>query len=274
MEVRKLVSRAEIRADEAKFQLVGTAVAYNTLSANNVPYPGWNEKIAPGAFRGTLSAANADVKALWSHDESKILGRQKNSTLQLTDTPTGLRYVLQLDKTSQMHKDCFASVQRRDIDALSFSFSCTGEDEDRQAKVRTVTNATLYEISFVAFPAYDKGTSAEARAAAVNQPHGVSEAVATLRKAAQSVIREVAGDMGISDFASHLSHSHEAAELACARAQRSWDAMDDDEDVDPEDKMLRSHVSMALAGVRLACEHFAQARLWHAANVAKKKAKK
>jgi Escherichia/Staphylococcus phage prohead protease len=271
MEVRKLVSRAEIRADEAKFQLVGTAVAYNTLSANDVPYPGWNEKIAPGAFRATLSAANADVKALWSHDASKILGRQKNSTLQLQDTPSGLRYVLQLDRTSQMHRDCFASVQRRDVDALSFAFICNGEDEDQQAKVRTVTSAELIEISFVTFPAYPKGTSAEARAAAMNNTHGVLLAVEYLRKAAQSVVRALFRDMDSSpvDFASHLARCHESTELSCMYAQRCREAMGDDEDVDPDDEVLRAHLRMAESGCKLASEYFAQARLRHQRNLSK-----
>ncbi len=273
MEVRKAVIGAEVRA-AGDFVVVGKALSYGKQAPNDRLGKGATEMIAAGAFKEWL-ATFPDVKCLVNHNSDRILGRTKSGTLSLTDGPDALRFRCQLDKNSQAHRDAYAAIQRGDLNECSFQFIC--HDQSFQSgtdgqQVRVVKKADLLDVSIVTFPFYsDEGsTSAEARAAAVTKTHSVLEAVATLRKAAQSVIREVAGDIGISDFASHLSSSHEAAELACARAQRSWDAMDDDEDVDPEDKMLRSHVSMALAGVRLACEHFAQARLRHAANVATK----
>jgi len=133
------------------------------------------------------------------------------------------------------------------------------------------------DVSVVVYPFYsDEGTtSAEARAAAVNKTHGILEAVAVLRKAAQTVAGVFfRADSGPMDFASHLSRCHEQAELCDMMAKRCYAAIDDDEDVDPDDEVLRGNLRMALASVKMTADYFAQARLRHAWNVPKKKAKK
>ncbi len=234
---------AEIRANDAKFQLVGRAISYNTPSAIDVPAPGWREVVAPGAFKKTLSAGDCDIRALWAHDSSKPLGRQKNGTLKLQDGNGGLDFVLQLDRTSQFHQDCFASVKRGDVDAMSFCFTCDDDKIDDVAKIRTVTAATLLEISFVTFPAYDKGTSAEARAALARGKKAVREAreaIEMLRRAAQAMAPK--RDAGAGDemalVRDHLQMAHEAMEnaFACSHTARqisgAYDVDNSDEDDD------------------------------------------
>jgi uncharacterized protein len=282
-EIRQLVSRAEIRADETKFQLTGVAVAYNTLSAAGVPYSGWREQVAPGAFQGTLSQPDSDVKALWSHDSSKPLGRQRNGTLQLSDSPSGLRYTLQLDRQNQFHVDCFQSVKRSDVDALSFAFLCNDDDLDDTRKIRTVKAASLLEISFVVFPAYPEGTSAEARfATRIADMHGQKEAEKYLRGATQrlaaqyaKVLRDGFGSP-LTDFASLIAQAHTLTELACEILKRANDDFDADNGYQPRssgepDPDLGYRFKKSRAHLSLACDHLTYFRLGFAAKARKEK---
>ena len=273
MEVRKLVLGAEVRA-AGDFVVVGKALTYGKQAPNDRLGKGVTEMIAPGAFREWLGTS-PDVKCLVNHNSDRILGRTKSGTLTLADGPDALRFRCQLDKNSQAHADLYASVQRGDLNECSFAFIC--QDEAMQPgtdgqQVRVVKKAELLDVSIVTYPFYstEGTTSAEARAAAANKTHGVIAAVKILRQAAQLVIREVAGDMGMTDFASQLTRCHETAELACKMTQRCRDVMGDDEDVDPDDEVLRANLRMAEAGVNLATDYFAQARLRHAANLSKK----
>jgi HK97 family phage prohead protease len=286
-EKREIVTRSEIRTNDARFQLTGTAVAYNTLSANDTPFAGWREQIAPGAFRKTLAGATgelgpADVRALWSHNKDLVLGRQKNSTLLLKDAPTGLQYVLQLDPTSQFHRDCFASVKRGDVDALSFGFICNSDQQNQSTRIRTVTDAELFEISFVSWPAYPVGTSAEARSKQGDA--SLQERIAILRRSAQIIKTEILRQrkemqsrdfMSAEDFASlgeHMRLAHELCEAACAMSGTVRDVMDagdceDEFDPDGVDgyRCFRDSHQKAHAALDEACTRCAETRLDHMA---------
>jgi hypothetical protein len=139
--------------------------------------------------------------------------------------------------------------------------------------VRVVKKADLLDVSIVTFPFYSKdgSTSAEARAAAkLNVTHGVLEAVAYMRKAAQSVAGIFfRADSSPIDFASRLTRCHEQAELACMTAERCYDEMGDDQDGDPDDEVLRAHLRNALVTTRHVAGYFANARLRHASNMSK-----
>jgi uncharacterized protein len=253
-EIRTLAV-GELRADSAKFQISGVAVAYNTPSTADVPAPGYTEVVMPGAFTRTLSASDADVKALWSHDPSKILGRQKNQTLQLQDTPSGLRFVIQLNKESQTHQDAFASISRGDVDAMSFGFITHKDDWDHRAKVRKVTDAELLEISCVAWPAYPQGTSAQARAVSYN--------VSGWGKDWEKLLADVrAAKDGITkpSLADHLRMAHECCSLALHFSTRADELIGDGED-DEDDEELRAAHRAAHEAVSLACSRFAAARI-------------
>jgi Escherichia/Staphylococcus phage prohead protease len=170
-ETRTTVS-ANLRADDAKFQISGIAASYNTLSAN---LGGFKEKIAPGAFSRSLRTG-ADCKCLFNHDASKICGRVGNGTLVLSDSPEGLRFVCQLDRANPEHAAYYASIKRRDIVSCSFAFtvpdsSCESwqdaDGTDNVFAIRTLLDVDLLDASFVTYPAYPVGTSVDARAAAV-----------------------------------------------------------------------------------------------------------
>lgn len=129
----------------------GYAAVFNSLSEDLGRF---REKIALGAFADSL---NTDVRALWSHSPDKILGRESNKTLTLSEDALGLRFSLDLPDT-QLGRDTLTSIQRRDITGMSFGFTVK-EDAWTRGKngdphIRTLLKVNLFEISPVAFPAY------------------------------------------------------------------------------------------------------------------------
>lgn len=122
------------------------------------------EEIDPGAFVRTLS--ERDQVALWSHDTSRPLGRKSRGTLQLVNNKEHLAIDITVPDNSWGH-DAVVSVQRGDVQGMSFTFDVLPETGDRWSMdgdtvVRRLLDAELYEVSPVAFPAYPASKS-EAR---------------------------------------------------------------------------------------------------------------
>lgn len=110
----------------------------------------------------------SDVKCLLDHDYSKVLGRTKSKTLELSVDEKGLKFRCVLPKTSYAD-DLYELVNRSDVNECSFGF--TVDEADKTAKtikkmndgsyLRTVNKINkLFEISIVSLPAYSN-TSAE-----------------------------------------------------------------------------------------------------------------
>jgi HK97 family phage prohead protease len=191
-----------IRADDSKFQIIGIAAAYNVLSQN---LGGFKERIMPGAFSRSLREG-ADVKCLFNHDPSKILGRTKSKTLLLADSLEGLRFACQLDRGNTDHVNVYAAIKRGDLSECSFAFTVPDNGDswaesdlgDPQVHaIRTLRDVDCVDVSVVAYPAYAQGTQvgARAKAAAVAKSkrfgsHISVEAADGLRKHQCAVIGE------------------------------------------------------------------------------------
>ena len=148
---------AEERADGEKTikSIVGYAAVFETLSEN---LGGFREKIAKGAFDPVLSD---DVRAVFNHDPSFILGRTAAGTLKISVDDTGLRYEVEPPDT-QGANDLLTSIARGDVTQSSFSFQVDEDDwqeDDEGRVVRTIKSfAKLRDVSPVTFPAYPDAT--------------------------------------------------------------------------------------------------------------------
>ena len=85
------IRSATLSADEENQKLVGYVVKWN--SPSQVLYCDFVESFAPKAFSDSL-ASGEDVRALFEHDHSKLLGRTSSGTLKLEEDSIGLRFEL------------------------------------------------------------------------------------------------------------------------------------------------------------------------------------
>jgi HK97 family phage prohead protease len=123
---------------------------------------GWmgKERLARSAFDDRLGD---DVRALWNHDASALLGRSTAGTLRLSVDSTGLEYEVDLPDTT-LGRDMRVLVERGDVDGASFGFVPGEWSWDEEQELRThLSVRRLVDVSPVTFPAYD-GASTQARA--------------------------------------------------------------------------------------------------------------
>jgi HK97 family phage prohead protease len=164
--VRNVETRQE---DDGVMRLSGYAAVFND---DSVPLP-FRERIAPGAFRKTLSET-PDVRLLINH-EGLPLARTKNETLRLSEDEVGLRFDAELPDTSEA-RDLWTLVQRGDVDQMSFAFRVIRQKWNSERTERTLTEVSLADgdVSVVTYPAYPT-TTVEAREHLQNAVRAVKE---------------------------------------------------------------------------------------------------
>lgn len=149
----------ELRAitdDKGLRHITGYAAVFNTLSEDL----GWfREKIDPGAFSETIKTD--DIRALWNHDSNYPLGRNKSGTLTLSEDDHGLKIDVTPPDT-QWARDLMTSIERGDVDQMSFGFETLSDKWETVDKeeIRTLIKVRLYDVSPVTFPAYPDTTVA------------------------------------------------------------------------------------------------------------------
>jgi hypothetical protein len=128
----------------------GYAAVFNSDSQ---PLP-FIERIAPGAFRGSLRNRN-DIKLLWNHDTGQVLGSTRAGNLRLTENERGLYVEATLPRTT-LANDVRELVSTGIVDSMSFGFTVArnGDEWSSDGSVRTLKRINLHEVSIVAFPAY------------------------------------------------------------------------------------------------------------------------
>lgn len=149
----------ELRAEVAGRVLRGHAAVFRQLA--DIGYA-W-EQIAEGAFDRALKDPATDVRALFNHDPSNLLGRQSSGTLRLGTDKIGLDFEIDLPGTT-LGRDVEELVERGDITGASFGF-IPGDDEITKApdgrRLRTHTSVrSLVDISPVTWPAYEGADTA------------------------------------------------------------------------------------------------------------------
>lgn len=138
--------------------LRGHAAVFNSLSDD---LGGFRELIAPGFFRAALRK-QPDVRLLFNHDANYVMGRTAAGTLELREDNRGLHVFARVDKTIGWVNDLRTSMQRGDVDQMSFAFTVRegGDDwavTDDESIVRTLLPdgaEQLFDVSVVTYPAY------------------------------------------------------------------------------------------------------------------------
>lgn len=152
LETRVLEFDLELREDGDEMSLVGYAALFNSRSEN---LGGFTEVIAPGAFGRSLKS-RVDVKLLWNHDTSAVLGSTRSGTLELVEDERGLKVKAKLPNTTY-GRDAKELIKRGDVTGFSFGFSMPGkggDDWNAEGTERTLRAVKLHEVSLTPFPAY------------------------------------------------------------------------------------------------------------------------
>lgn len=141
----------EIRADESGIKVSGYAAVFNQVTDIGGYF---REQIAPGAFKDAIG--RDDVVFLINHD-GLPLARTRSGTLTLTEDERGLHIETELDPNDPDVKSIVPKMQRGDLDKMSFAFYPEKQEWDETGKIplRTITRASLYDVSIVTTPAYD-----------------------------------------------------------------------------------------------------------------------
>jgi HK97 family phage prohead protease len=141
----------EIREDADGMTFEGYAAIFDSPSE---PLP-FIERIKRGAFNRSLTKARNDIKLLWNHDTSAVLGSTRAGTLKLVEDNRGLKVTATLPNTT-LGRDAAVLLKRGDVDSMSFGFSVPagGDDWNEDGSERVLKSVRLHEVSIVAFPAY------------------------------------------------------------------------------------------------------------------------
>jgi HK97 family phage prohead protease len=102
------------------------------------------------------------VRLLFNHDPNFVMGRTAAGTLELREDNRGLHVFARVDKTIGWVNDLRTSMQRGDVDQMSFAFTVRegGDDwavTEDESVIRTLMPdgaEQLFDVSVVTYPAY------------------------------------------------------------------------------------------------------------------------
>lgn len=142
---------AEIRADDDGIKVSGYAAVFNQETDIGGYF---REVIAPGAFADAIQ--RDDVVFLINHD-GLPLARTRSGTLKLEEDDHGLRIDTVLDPEDPDVRSIVGKMKRGDLDKMSFAFIPTRQewDDSEEVPLRTIQEASLFDVSIVTSPAYE-----------------------------------------------------------------------------------------------------------------------
>lgn len=132
----------------------GRAIVYGAMSLD---LGGFRETFRPGSVRLV-----DDLRILFGHDTSKVLGRTTAGTARAFDDGKGIAFEVELPDTTYA-RDLSALIERGDVTQCSFAFVCRDDtfyfNDTYGTVVREVIDAEVSELSIVAMPAYEATTA-------------------------------------------------------------------------------------------------------------------
>jgi uncharacterized protein len=156
------------RAKAADAPIKGVASVFYNSADPSTEYWLWSdmvERIMPSAFDRALKEKH-DVRGLFNHDPTMILGRTAAGTLALSIVSEGLAYEIPYDEKDVDHQRVASKLDRGDVTGSSFAFVATRTTWVEEKKesgeylyIRQVEDLDLYDVGPVTYPAYT-GTTA------------------------------------------------------------------------------------------------------------------
>ena len=139
-------------------RFVGRAVEYGSTS--ELLYGHFREKLRSGCFDKSLARKDRDLICVAHHDPNALLGRESAGTLRVSPDATGISVDCAHSGYSY-GDDLAAALRAGDLRGMSFVFDVTGDQWEYRDNVplRTVTEADIWEVSFVWYPAYSVTTA-------------------------------------------------------------------------------------------------------------------
>ncbi|CYY88722.1 bacteriophage maturation protease [Streptococcus suis] len=118
-------------------------------------WPGYFEVIKREGVEKAIK--DADIRALFNHDHSLVLGRTGNDTVRLGVDDVGLFGDIIINKDDPQAVGAYARVQRGDVIGCSFGFfpiKINTEERDDGSYLDTILDLEIFEVSPCTFPAY------------------------------------------------------------------------------------------------------------------------
>jgi HK97 family phage prohead protease len=118
-------------------------------------WPGYFEVIKREGVEKAIK--DADIRALFNHDHSLVLGRTGNDTVRLDVDDVGLFGDIIINKDDPQAVGAYARVHRGDVIGCSFGFMPTKidtEERDDGSYLDTILELEIFEVSPCTFPAY------------------------------------------------------------------------------------------------------------------------
>lgn len=160
LEFRPYTEAVEVRSAEGgRLVLSGTAIRYGARSRD---LGGFRERIMSGA--ATEAIQKGDVLALEEHRSERYMGRTGNGTLRLIETPTELRYEVDL-LDDAIGREVAAKAERKDYGGSSFGFralpaSVKWTKDDDGTPLRSIHGfSVMRDVGPTVAPAYPASTA-------------------------------------------------------------------------------------------------------------------
>jgi HK97 family phage prohead protease len=118
-------------------------------------WPGYFEVIKRDGVEKAIK--DADIRALFNHDDSLVLGRTGNGTVTLGVDDVGLFGDIIINRNDPQAVGAYARVQRGDVVGCSFGFmpiKINTEERDDGSYLDTILELEIFEVSPCTFPAY------------------------------------------------------------------------------------------------------------------------
>lgn len=132
-------------------------------------WPGVVERVMPGAFDRAVKEKH-DVRGLFNHEPSNLLGRVSAKTMLLSTDKKGLRYDINPPDT-QVARDVVTNIRAGNLSGSSFAFVIRGEEWRKEdgAEVREITDVDLFDVGPVTYPAYESTTTGVKSVASIEE---------------------------------------------------------------------------------------------------------